>query len=157
MNKIIEIATVECLKLGNHGKLQGNNKSQLGVGDMINALRGYGEYDGYKVKTEKDVYLVLISNGQSCCEEWGYFDTNDDSDSFIGAGLKDIELVDMALNIEKYNEKIQYGLDDGGICFVNFITDKGVFQLAVYNAHNGYYGHSILIAKNEDILNQDIL
>lgn len=142
MNKIIEIATVEGLKLGNHG--------------------GCDEYDGYKVKTEKDVYLVLISNGQNCCEDWGYFDTNDDSNSFIGAELKDIELVDTALNVEKCNEKIpygleQYGLDEGGICFVNFITDKGVFQLAVYNAHNGYYGHSILIVKNEDILNQDIL
>jgi hypothetical protein len=50
-----------------------------------------------------------------------------------------------------------YYEDEGGIQFVDFVTDKGVFQLAVYNAHNGYYGHGILVAKDDEILLNDTL
>jgi hypothetical protein len=43
-------------------------------------------------------------------------------------------------------------LNPGEICngtayFVNFYTSKGMFQLAVYDSHNGYYGHSFYIVE----------
>ena len=45
----------------------------------------------------------------------------------------------------------------GGIQFVDFVTDRGTFQLAVYNSHNGYYGHGILVLKNDEVLLEDDL
>lgn len=32
--------------------------------------------------------------------------------------------------------------------FVDIKTDCGTLQLAVYNSHNGYYGHEVLIREN---------
>jgi len=48
-------------------------------------------------------------------------------------------------------------MDGGGICFVDFITTNGTFQLAVYNSHNGYYGHGIVVAIDEKIVHDDTL
>ena len=149
MNKIISIEEVHNMETLT---LKKSNCSQLGISSRLN-----DSYDGYKVKTEKDEYLILIDNGQNCCEDWGYFDTNDNSQEFIGAELQDIELVDKALSVESLKEKMQFGTEYVGICFVNFRTDKDVFQLAVYNSHNGYYGHSIFIAKNGEIIVNDTL
>lgn len=33
--------------------------------------------------------------------------------------------------------------------FVDIKTDKGVFQLTVYNSHNGYYGHSVVFLRDD--------
>ena len=54
-------------------------------------------------------------------------------------------------------EKSGYYEEEGGIQFVTFKTNKSVFQLAVYNCHNGYYGHGIIVAKDEEILLNDTL
>ncbi len=108
-----------------------------------------GGMDGYKVTTDKQEILVLISNDQSCCENWGYFSSHDEEKDFVGAMLTGISLVDNALDVKKFNETLDYGLDEGDVQFVNFETDKGTLQLAVYNSHNGYYGHSILIKSNQ--------
>jgi hypothetical protein len=111
-------------------------------------------FDGYKITTDQQEILCLISNGQSCCESWGIFESQDDYSDFIGATLNDVKIVDTALNVEKWNKDFEYGLDAGGVMFVNFETDAGTFQLAAYNSHNGYYGHSaILISKqvNESV------
>jgi hypothetical protein len=116
----------------------------------IEVIHGYdNEYDGYKVTTNKQEIFVLISNDQSCCEDWGYFATNDEIKDFIGATLLELKLVDESLDVKKLNEKLEYGLDEGAVQFVNFETDRGTFQLAVYNAHNGYYSHVILIKSNQ--------
>ena len=105
--------------------------------------------DGYKITTDKQEILVLIDNFQSCCEQWGYMSSEDSHNQFINSNLLNINLVDIALNNKKFDDEIGYGLDEGEVQFVNFETDKGTFQLAVYNAHNGYYGHSILIKSNQ--------
>lgn len=112
--------------------------------------------DGYKVTTDKQEILVLISNSQNCCEQWGYFSSNDDIKDFVGSNLMELKLVDMALDEKKFKDKFEYGMDEGDIQFVNFETDKGTLQLAVYNAHNGYYGHSILI-KSEQVTKESSL
>lgn len=105
--------------------------------------------EGYVVKTDKQDILIGISNGQSCCENWGYFSTNDDIKEFVGADLLDIKLTDTSLNTKIIEEKFKYGLDGGDIQFVDLITSKGTLQFAVYNSHNGYYGHSIEIKSNQ--------
>ena len=116
---------------------------------------GHSKYDGYLVETENHKYRILIENGQGCCESWGYFSTVDDHNDFIGANLIDIELTDESLNTKKLKESGYY--DEEGIQFVSFKTDRGVFQLAVYNYHNGYYGHTIVIDKDEVIMLDDVL
>jgi hypothetical protein len=131
-------------------------RGRLGMSQMLNSLAGYQDMDGYKVETEKHSFFVLIDNGQSCCESWGYFSSEDDLNQFLGAELKEINLTDTALNQQEFEESGYYD-DGGGIQFVDFVTDKGVFQLAVYNAHNGYYGHGILVAKDNEILLNETL
>ena len=113
--------------------------------------------DGYKVTTTKANIFVLISNGQGCCESWGYFSSEDDIMSFIGATLKEVNLTDVALNKKCVEESGYYGGDDGGIQFVDFVTTKGTFQLAVYNDHNGYYGHEILVTIGDNVICKDTL
>ena len=155
MEKLISIDEVIGLHLGNPGR--NSEKARLGMAQMINYMCGCSSYDGYKVKTSEHEYLILIDNEQNCCESWGYFASEDDFDSFIGKSLNSIELTDLALNNKKVEESGYYD-DCGGIQFVNFkFNDGSVLQFAVYNAHNGYYGHPIIIAKDENILLQDTL
>lgn len=136
-------------------KLEGSG-GRLGMSQMINSLCGYSSMDGYKVETNEHVVYVLIDNGQSCCESWGYLTSEDNLEYYLGSELKEVSLTDKALN-QKVVEQSGYYDDCGGIQFVDFVTDKGTFQLAVYNAHNGYYGHGILIAKDDEILLNDTL
>lgn len=117
---------------------------------------GWSNKDGYRVETDKHTFHVLIGNSQSCCESWGYFSSEDDLNDFIGAELYEINLTDTALNKKKVEESGYYN-DSGGIQFVDFSTDIGTFQLAVYNSHNGYYGHDISVLKDEDVLLDDCL
>lgn len=155
MEKVISIEEITNLRLGNTGR--NNERVSLGIMQMLNALAGYGEYDGYKITTEKTEYLILIDNGQCCCESWGYFVSEDDTSDYIGKNLVDVALTDKALNNKKLNESGYYD-DYGGIQFVDFkFSDGSVLQFAVYNAHNGYYGHPIIVAKGEEIICQDTL
>lgn len=112
----------------------------------------YCDGDGYRVTTDKHTFSVLIDNGQSCCENWGYFASNDDFEPFIGAELLSVEFIDEALNKKQFDELFKYGFDCGGAQFVDFNTSRGTLQLAVYNDHNGYYGHSIAVIKDSDFL-----
>lgn len=116
-----------------------------------------GGYDGYKVVTDTNTYYVLISNGQECCESWGYMTSDDDLNDYIGANLQAVRLTDVALNQEVVKDSGYYDGEFGGIQFVDFVTDRGTFQLAVYNSHNGYYGHGILVLKNDEVLLEDDL
>ncbi len=100
--------------------------------------------DGYVVMTDKTRVRVLIENGQCCCESWGYLCSEDDSTPYIGSQLRGVVLTDTALNRQKVAASDYYECA-GGIQFVDFVTDRGVFQIAVYNGHNGYYGHEIHI------------
>jgi len=157
-NMIKNIEEVYNLTLGNKGNLNGKNGSRLGIADMINGLCGWGSYDGYQIETEEDEYLILISNGQSCCENWGYFSSEDNFQKFIGKEIKDVRLTDTALSQKLLEDNDCEYVDQGSIQFVDFVmTDGSVLQFAVYNSHNGYYGHSIIIAKNNEILIDDTL
>jgi len=117
----------------------------------------YSGYDGFKIVTDCQEIFVVIGNGQACCENWGYFSSNDEVKEFISADLMDVEIVDKLLDVESigqklrdngvesYNEEGVIDVYDGDAVFVNFRTSLGVFQLVAYNAHNGYYGHEVLV------------
>lgn len=163
--KIEKIEEVQNAKIGNKPNLEGKNGSRLGFSGMLSYLVGYQSFDGYQVKTDKHTISVLIENGQSCCEDWGYFELPDETDYFIGAELLDVELTDTALDKKSalkkmdddWHETIAEALYKGGIQFVDFKTTNGTFQLAVYNSHNGYYGHGIIVAIDEEIICDEIL
>lgn len=162
LGKITSIEEVHDFQCGNFTPLNGKNGARLGVVGMMHGMFGFGEFDGYKVCTEDHEVMILISNEQNCCESWGYFDSNDDANQFIGANLHEVRLTDTALNMAAldangliWNGEID--LDEGSIQFVDFVTDAGVFQLAVYNAHNGYYGHSVIVAIDDNIIFDDTL
>ena len=155
LGTIKEIEEVYDYKIQSIANLEGKG-GRLGLSQMLKALSGYSAMDGYKVETDTHIFHILIDNGQSCCESWGYFSSEDDMSKFIGSELREINLTDKALNVKKFEESDYYE-DEGGIQFVDFVTNKGVFQLAVYNAHNGYYGHGILVTKDEEILVNETL
>lgn len=149
--KIKSITEVEDAECGNVP--QGDN---LGFMQMASVLMlGGFEMNGYVIETDKTIIRVLIDNGQSCCEDWGYFSSEDNLDGYIGAELRDVVLTDTSLKTEPI-EELEY-LDAGGVQFVTFVTDQGDFQLAVYNAHNGYYGHSIIVAIGDEVKLNEVL
>ena len=130
-------------------KVTGN---QVSVGN-----EGYPT-EGYRIQTTDHTYWLLIDNQQDCCEQWGYFSTNDDPSDFLGKELIEIRLTDTALNTKKVTDELPYGLDAGGIQFVDFVfSDGSVLQFAVYNAHNGYYGHAIYFVRDSEMLHTAIL
>lgn len=112
-------------------------------------------YEGYIVLTDKQTIKVGVSSGQECCEEFGYLQSEDDIEYFVGSNLISIGLTDKAYNniIFKVEE---IGIYEGGAIFVNFSTDRGLFQLAVYNEHNGYYSHYIIIESQQLNLKTEI-
>lgn len=158
LGKIESIEEVHGIGVGNHAKLNGDAGSRLGFSGMLSVLGGGRSMEGYKINTDGHEIVVLIDDQSSCCESWGYFSTEDNMSEFIGSNLLEVSLMDSESKAEVINQKFgEYGLDSGGIQFVNFKTDKGDFQLAVYNAHNGYYGHGIIVAQDETILCDDTL
>lgn len=99
---------------------------------------GYG-HDGYIVKTDKQSIDLFIDNGQCCCEDWGYFMSEDSLDNYIGARLLGVSVTDPALESVDLDERTE--VYEGGVMFVTFKTDRGTFQFVAYNEHNGYYSH----------------
>jgi len=108
--------------------------------------KDWSVYEGFQIITDQQTIKIGISNSQTCCENWGYLITNDDTGDFIGSELLNIVMVDSALNDKKI-EEFEY-LNGGGAMFVNLETSKGLLQIVAYNCHNGYYGHNaVLISK----------
>lgn len=133
----------------NYGKI-------LSIEEIFNATYEGSNMDGWKVITDETIVLVLIDNYQSCCESWGYFSSEDDYTPFIGSELKEIQLTNIALNQKQIIEKYGDWFEDM-IQFVDFVTDKGVFQLAVYNDHNGYYGHDIAVVIGDKVIHKSCI
>ena len=103
----------------------------------------YYNYDGFKIETEDEEIYFVIDNSQECCENWGtYLYTPEDLKDYIGAKYlgydeKSCEEVENALKKECVNS------DE--ICFLNILTTKGTIDFAVYNSHNGYYSHAVIL------------
>jgi hypothetical protein len=101
-------------------------------------------YDGFIIKTNKQEIKLGIEGGQCCCEQFGYFMTNDEVKDFIGAEVLDVTVTDEILNTEKFVETY-----DGGCMFINIVTNIGVLQFTAYNSHNGYYGHDAVVLSEQ--------
>jgi len=123
------------------GPMEGSRGSRAGFSQMISALSGHTSMEGFRVETDKHVFLVLIDDQSSCCESWGHVHSADRLEDFVGAALSEVRLTDTALNttiIERHGHA-KYGFDGGGIQPMDFVTDRGKLQLAVYSSQNGYY------------------
>jgi len=105
---------------------------------------GWHNYDGYSVTTNKQTIKLGIDNGQCCCENWGYFWTNDNVEEFIGAEVLDVKIVDECLDVHQAPE-----IYEGGVMFVTIVTDRGDLQFTAYNEHNGYYGHAAIVVSEQ--------
>lgn len=110
---------------------------------------GYAIHTKYG-RAEPVVYLAIDSY-QSCCENWGYFMSNDDLEYFVGAELLKVKITSTAKDttIIGLDNRINGYLDGGDVMFVDLETNRGVLQFTAYNAHNGYYGHSAYIISSE--------
>lgn len=115
-------------------------------------------FEGYEVETDKNSIRVLIDNSQQCCENWGYFICNGEAtEQYIGKVLTEVRLTDTDCRTKMLEE---HGLSTTWteIQFVDFcFADGDVLQIAVYNEHNGYYGHDILVLVNQDVLKEGCL
>lgn len=102
--------------------------------------------EGYIIKTTEQEITFSIDNCQQCCESFGYMTSDDDLQDFIGRELRGIAVVD-----EDYArfDLEDFWLDAGGVVFIEVQTDIGSFQVALYNSHNGYYGHTVSISSNQ--------
>lgn len=115
---------------------------------------GYGVEAGFQVVTTEQVITLAIDDESSCCEEWGYFLSEDDFAKFIGAELRGVSITDTNLTSREFlrgysghaKTKAPIYLDEGDTLFVNLATDRGTLQFAAYNSHNGYYGHEARVS-----------
>lgn len=103
-------------------------------------------YDGYRIKTNRQDIMLLIDDGQQCCEDWGYFWTNDNIQEFIFRKLLEIRVTDKSLDTRTLDDIY---IDEGHIMFIDLVTDYGTLQFTAYNAHNGYYSHHALIVSKQ--------
>lgn len=103
--------------------------------------------DGFVITTDKQIIKLLMENGLQCCEDYGYFMSEDNLDNFIGAKIRSIYTTDTAL--KTYEILDPDYLDCGDVLFVNIDTTKGLLQFTAYNAHNGYYGHRVRIESQQ--------
>ena len=95
-------------------------------------------YEGLIIETDKGSIKLVISDSQSCCENFGslFFETPDDISQFIDAEILQIE--DICIKREDY-------IDTDSETQLRITTDKGIIQYAIYNEHNGYYGHGTIL------------
>lgn len=109
----------------------------------------YPHYEGYEVLTNKRSIKIGVTNEQDCCEVFGSISDNDeDLDYFVGKELLSIDYVEdgsykkSPLLLNKFEGAEPWYVD---CAFMNINTNGGPFQLAVYNDHNGYYGHTVKV------------
>lgn len=112
------------------------------MGEFIESITDNDE--GYTVKTTDQTITLFISMDQDCCERTGYFMSEDDTSSFVGAELLGVEIVDEALNKQTAPD-----IYEGSVMFVNLNTSRGVLQFVAYNEHNGYYGHDARVLSKQ--------
>lgn len=147
------------------------------MAETITEIRPYeaktGEYwgreAGFQIQTTDQVITLAIDDESSCCESWGYFLTEDDTEKFIGAELRGVRLTDTNRSSRQFfkgwedtpvgggdgkydcfaSEEEQVNVDEGDVMFVDIETDQGVLQFVAYNAHNGYYGHEARVSSTQ--------
>jgi hypothetical protein len=126
---------------------------------------------GYKIHTNKQIITCFIDNNSDCCENWGFITTEDKLEQYVGSELLSIKLIDMDYKshpllinhnfpdiLDENDDNLDDNLDENddnwhgnetSFCFIDVNTSVGVLQFAIYNTHNGYYGHKVKIKSNQ--------
>ncbi len=122
------------------GMLGGNEETVNTVKSALDKVieKVWLDEDRLKFKFTDGTGIYLYDDGQSCCEE-RYMRTDDDLSEYSGAKLLDFELKDAPEQEDEWGNTHE-------IQFLDVKTDKGTFQMANHNEHNGYYGGFWLIA-----------
>lgn len=108
-------------------------------------------YEGYKIVTDEKTFKIGVSNSASCCESWGHISSEDNFEDFIGAEIVNYKCKEAAeyTDIDLTKKNVGEYVDVYDCAFIDFNTSKGTLQFAVYNHHNGYYGHDIRIIEDD--------
>lgn len=114
--------------LGGNAETVDAVKSSLGKTINVAGL----ENDALKIGFTDGSMLSLWDDGQSCCEH-RYMVCDDSLASFCGAKVVDIQIKDAPEIADPYGESHE-------VQFLEVLTDRGAFQCASHNEHNGYYG-----------------
>lgn len=130
-------------------KLMGNDGGaifQAAIGKTITSLvLDAGENsaaDMLRFTFEDGSKIAIYDAGQSCCEH-RYMHTDDDLAYHVGAQLVSGELRDGPEVSGEYGEYTECQ-------FLLITTSRGVFTIANYNAHNGYYGGFAVIVIDDN-------
>ncbi|MDD4374209.1 MAG: hypothetical protein PHG67_09855 [Bacteroidales bacterium] len=127
-------------------KLKHKLKSKLAMEKILKIEEtSFNGKEGFVITTDQQEIKLGIDNGQCCCENWGYFMSEDDLSEFIGTNLISVKIVDTAL---KNWEEIE-DMYEGNAMFVNIETSNGLLQFVAYNEHNGYYGHEACVISKQ--------
>jgi hypothetical protein len=120
---------------------------------------GYGREAGFQIVTSEQLITLAISDDPGCCESWGYFLTEDNTEKFIGAELRGVSITDTNRSNRRFvmataapeagDDRPIESLDQGDVMFVDLETDRGILQFFAYNAHNGYYGHTASVRSKQ--------
>lgn len=115
------------------------NAKIISINDDYSETIDYDEFSGLYIDTDKGAIKLIISNSQCCCEEFGglFFETPDSVDKFIGATIVSVEDINVIRDED-------FSLDCGDETQLKITTSKGILQYAIYNSHNGYYGHGAI-------------
>ena len=113
----------------------------------------WSTFDGFRIKTSEKELVLAISDGASCCENFGTISTEDDFEEFIGAEIRNILITEGNLTSELMENLSKEYVSSDETEFITLETTKGTLQFAVYNSHNGYYGHSVYIQVGEEVTN----
>lgn len=107
-------------------------------------------YEGFQIQTDLQLISIFIENEGKCCERSGYVVSEDDLSQFQGAEIREIVIVDTALNTKVRNATDSDNEDKyPHTLFVNVETNVGLLQFALYNMHNGYYGHDVRVVSKQ--------
>lgn len=110
-------------------------------------------YDGFIIETDVNDFMIAINSTQDCSENFGHICSEDNLDTFIGARILNYNAVkpetweQIPLHLTKDIDYDKYWHEAFEAAFIDFETDIGKLQFAVYNIHNGYYGHRVFVKK----------
>lgn len=116
--------------------------------DESNSKYDFIKYDGFRIKTTNGNVEIGIENNLNCCESFGTMASNDNFSDFYGAEILEIKYTrENNKLLETFELKLsEQCIELQDILFITLETTKGTLQFAVYNVHNGYYGHDCYVS-----------
>jgi hypothetical protein len=146
------LAKIQEITIGEFGGVSDYSaEGHVGISQNISRLFGGWEtFEGVSILLDDaTTYHFGIYNKSSCCEDWGFLSTEDDLTKFVGSEFISLDRV---TTDELPRSEDDWYSDEGGTVFVNVETSLGQIQFTAYNHHNGYYGHSVVLYKNDELV-----